>query len=117
LSKQNWEGTDSVEQTLKHEKKHVLVRRKWAAGGQWRTAYGPRVTGTGGNDEDSDWLPNAFEDGFGTHWQQNRTFPRGWQPNGFYLSGTDEEVLCETNAGVPSFAGGNDWAYPGKQWH
>ena len=112
LSKQGWEGIDSVAQTISHEKTHVRVRRMWAEGGTWRTAYGPRATGPGGNDRDSDWLPNVIEDGFGTRWDQTRTFPLT-----FYLTGTDEEVMCEVSAGVPNLPQDNDWAYPGKQWH
>ena len=110
--KANWEGIDSVEQTLEHEKEHVLHWRNWEPpGGVWFAVYGVRTTGVGGNDRDADYLPNAFEDTFGTRWDVARTFA------GFYLSGNDNEVLCEQQAGTPSLAGSNDWAYPGKQWH
>jgi hypothetical protein len=111
-----WQAVDSVQHTINHEKTHVLIFRNWEAGGSWRTALGgaARSTGTGGNDQDDDWLPDFFEDGYGTRFDQKQTFTSGYCPD-------DGQVYCEHQAGNPSIGetppAPLDWAHPGKQWH
>jgi hypothetical protein len=112
--RQPWEAIDVAEKVVRHELRHVEQYRNWVTSpsrGGWRgmsnTDYltGP-VAGY------PDLLPDVYEDGFGTAWNNAVTYPT------FPISyGYDSELDCELAAGMPNIASASDWAFPGKQWH
>jgi hypothetical protein len=113
FSKVSYEAIDCVVHTTRHELQHA---KRWrdnnvnSIPSVMPTRFGPPIPTAG--DKDGDWLPDTFEDTFGTQWNIPLTYNWG-------RSGYDDEFECEKTARVPitNISATLDWAYPGKQWH
>ena len=97
--KSDYQSIDCAIKTARHELQHAY---------RFQNKYGGSI-----NDNDTDRLPNSFEDSFGTNFNNSTTY------SSFYLSGMDDEIDAEYEAQnpMPNAAAGMDWAYPGKQWY
>jgi hypothetical protein len=111
--KSSYETVDGMLHTERHELQHV---KRW---------YDNNVNGIPSvlpplfsppihtaKDRDGDWLPDTFEDTFGTNW--NNTVTHSWNVGGY-----DDEIECEQTARTPTsnINSNEDWAFPGKQWY
>ncbi len=110
-----WEAIDKAEFCVKHEVRHVWQLRKSVTDWRQRDNADARQFRLPPPDNRIylELLASAYEDGFGTYWQNARTYYPGFSVS----YGVDSELDCEVAAGNPIMPVAQDWAFPGKQMH